>query len=366
VATPFAQRGHFEGRAERPIRVMIVDDSLVARTFIARMLEGRPEFEVVGSAADAETAMRLLATLRPDSVLLDVEMPGTDGLTALPELIGRAQGAHVVIVSSGAAEGGAQAVRALALGAADTLLKPAAGDFAGRFAQTLAERLLRLGHARQAGARDSDQVGEAASPVAGQPGGGAIECIAIGASTGGMTALSAFFGRLPPTISAPILVTQHLPATFMPFFAAQLEETTGRPTSVATAGARLMRGAILVAPGDGHLRVERTPACVKVRLDRGAVSSGCLPSVDPMFESMARTYGPRGLGVVLSGMGRDGLIGAGAIVAAGGEVLVQDQQSSVVWGMPGSIANAGLAAAVLPPSLIAQRIGGRAERGSWR
>ena len=353
----FGQRLDHAAERTRPIRVMIVDDSIVARSIFARMLEGR-EFEVVATAAHAESAIGQLATHKVDVILLDIQMPGIDGITALPRILAASQGARVLIVSSACDEGGAATVKALALGAADTLLKPGAGAFAGRFAETLTDRLLRIGHAP----RSPEPAAAPAPPAAAEPAPhrGPIECLAIGASTGGIHALSAFFGALPRDFDAPILVTQHLPAEFMPYFAAQLHDMTGRKAMVASDGARLCPGELLVAPGDGHLRLIRFRDSVRVRIDRTPSVSGCLPSVDPMFASVAEMFGASAAAVVLSGMGRDGVIGAADIAAAGGEILAQDAGSSVVWGMPGAVATAGLASAVMPPERIAQRIGRRA------
>ena len=362
---------------ESPIRLMIVDDSIVARAVISRMLEPRPEFEIVGSAANVDQALELLDRVLVDIILLDVEMPGTDGLTALPTLLARSRGARVLIVSSAAEQGAAATIKALTLGAADTLLKPGAGNFAGRFAEALAERLLRIGPAARDpsprhGAPQSPAppgITAPAVPAAPEQDGpppapsGPIECLAIGASTGGVNALTALFKALPARFDVPILITQHLPAVFMPYFVAQLREIAGRTAILATEGARLQPGEILVAPGDGHLCLVRGRDAVRVHIDRARAASGCMPSVDPMLASLARVFGAGGVGVVLSGMGRDGLLGATEMAASGGEILVQNAETSVVWGMPGAVANAGLAAAVLDPARIARRIGQRA--GTW-
>lgn len=367
ASTPRAPgaRTDTQRRAQRPVRVLIVDDSIVARTVFTRMLDS-PAFEIVAAAGNADHAIELLGIHKVDIILLDVEMPGTDGLTALPRILEASDGARVLIVSSACAEGAAATVKALTLGAADTLLKPGAGSFAGRFGQVLTDRLLRIGHAPSR--PPAVAVAAATADSAGSP--GPIACLAIGASTGGLHALSAFFRALPATFDAPILVTQHLPAEFMPYFAAQLQDMAGRKATVARDGTRLVPGEMLIAPGEGHLRLIRFPDGIRARIDRSPAASGCMPSVDPMFASCAEIYGAAAVGVVLSGMGRDGSIGAGALVSAGGEILAQDAGTAVVWGMPGAVANAGLAAAVLPPDGIAQRIGRRAASGeagrSWR
>ena len=188
---------------------------------------------------------------------------------------------------------------------------------------------------------------------------GPIGCIAIGASTGGLHALSAFFRALPVEVAVPVLITQHLPAAFMPYFAAQIQDIAGRRAKVAVDGDRPSADRMLIAPGDAHLCLMPSTDGPRVRLERLAAPSGCLPSVDPMLASVAALYGRAGIGVVLTGMGRDGAVAARTLGDAGGEVLVQDQASSVIWGMPGAVAAAGQAMGVLPPAAIAARIGFR-------
>ncbi|MGZ8998406.1 MAG: response regulator, partial [Allosphingosinicella sp.] len=212
---------------------MIVDDSSVARAVLSRMLSGRKEFEIVALAGNAGEAIDALKSVKVDIVLLDVEMPGTSGIEALPEILRLGGGARVLIVSSLAEDGAEAAVRALALGAADTLPKPGTGIFAGRFSDVLAERLLRIGHVVAAVAEREDSgkpVRLRASPD------GRIGCLALGASTGGLHATTEFLRALPAMVGAPLLITQHLPAIFMPYFARQLESASGRLTRVAVDG----------------------------------------------------------------------------------------------------------------------------------
>lgn len=342
--------------AIRPIRLLIVDDSAVARAVLARMVGANAAFEIAATVSSADAALAFLSGAEVDIVLLDIEMPGLDGLTALPEIIDASRGARVLIVSSSAEEGATATMRALTLGAADTLAKPGAGAFGGRFAAVLVERLLRIGHAPRT------------RPTAPQPApevrlqhlsSGPIDCLAIGASTGGLHALSLMLKALPTGFDAPILVTQHLPATFMPYFAAQIAEIAKRPTVVAEDGAVLRRGHIYVAPGDGHLCCMKTGASVRVSISAEPVASGCMPSVDPMFASVGELFEGRCVGVVLTGMGRDGTLGAERMRACGGDILVQSRDSSVIWGMPGSVATAGLASAILAPHHLAELIGRR-------
>jgi two-component system chemotaxis response regulator CheB len=346
---------------------MIVDDSQIARAVLSRMISMHRDLEVAATAGNAAEALDALKSVRVDIVLLDVEMPGTSGLEALPEILRRGDGARVMIVSSTAEDGAEATVRALALGATDTLPKPGRGTFGGRFSETLAERLRSIG--RVPGRRTpalplaSAAVEPAPMAVRAMPG-APLGCLALGASTGGLHALSEFLRALPREIGAPILLTQHLPASFMPFFARQIEAASGRLTRIAEHGLPLQPEQILLAPGDAHLEVARDGGRGFVRLGHEPVSSGCRPSVDPMLWWLGEAYGERGLGVVFSGMGRDGLVGSTRLVNAGGAVIVQDQHSSAVWGMPRAVAEAGLASAILPPADLARRVAARAEVAS--
>ena len=215
--------------------------------------------------------------------------------------------------------------------------------------------MLRLGKARPAAFNESREP-QLLRAVAQNP----VACLAIGASTGGLHALAAFFASLPRTFDAPILVTQHLPPVFMSFFADQLSALSGRVARVASDGDIVKRGDILVAPGDKHLGLMRRGRKVCVALLDHAAASRCCPSVDPMFSALADVYGDGALGVVLTGMGRDGEIGAGAIAAVGGTIIVQDVVSSAVWGMPGTVARAGLASLIAAPASLATYV---AQRG---
>jgi len=345
-----------EERRSGPIRVAIVDDSAIARAVLGRMVSSQPGIEVVAEARDAAEAVRLLPAARAEIVLLDVEMPGESGLEALPAILAAAGGARVLVVSCLCERGAASSVEALARGAADTLPKPGVESFGGRFSTVLAERIRTLARPRRLPSREP---GVGAFELRPMPE-GRLGCLALGASTGGLHAIAGFLAALPPRIGAPLLVTQHLPETFMPFFARQIEAASGRPVRIAGDGIDLRSDEILLAPGDAHLALVRDGARVSVALRREPAASGCMPSVDVMLASVAAVYGRGGLGIVLSGMGRDGLSGARALVERGGAVFVQDRASSAVWGMPGAIAQAGLASAVLPPPELGRR---SAQRG---
>jgi len=350
---------------------MIVDDSMVARAVLSRMVETDGGFEIAAVAGTAEDAIEALGQVRVDVILLDLEMPGAGGLQSIPKILKAARGAQVLIVSNLADEGAEETVAALALGAADTMPKPGTGRFNGRFSEVLLSKLRALGHARgpenfrlaEEPRPERKAHGTPATPeMAREP----LELVAIGASTGGIHALASLFEALPPKIGVPILVTQHLPAPFMTVFARQLATASGRPAMIADDGMRLSPDQIVIAPGDSHLNLDRTGDRLIVRLSRQKVISGCLPSVDPMLATAASVVGPGALGVILTGMGRDGNEGASRLVAAGGSILAQDEESSAVWGMPRAVVEAGLACGVLPPVKIARRIARRAEEALCR
>ena len=349
---------------EPPIRLLIVDDSSVARAVLSRMLGPQPGLEVVASASCVADALALLRATTVDIVLLDIEMPGSSGLDGLPAIIEAGRGARVLIVSSIAEHGAEAAVRALSLGATDTMPKPGSGMFGGQFAQGLADRLRRIGCVgaiRRDGAATPTGKLPLREVANWQP-----ACIAIGASTGGIHAINEFVGRLPTRTGVPIFLTQHLPPLFMPYFARQVALSSGRPTRVVADGDPVVADEIHVAPGTAHLTLVRRRGRVEVRLDTAPAASGCLPSVDPMLAAVAEVYGRGGVGVVLSGMGRDGLIGSSRLVASGGVVLAQDQASSAIWGMPRAVAETGLATVVAHPAELARRIAAQLGGGAWK
>ncbi|HET9356225.1 MAG TPA: chemotaxis-specific protein-glutamate methyltransferase CheB [Sphingomicrobium sp.] len=343
-----------------PIRLMIVDDSMVARAVLSRMIESDGGFEIVAVAGSAEDAIESLSTTRVDVVMLDLEMPGAGGLKSIPAILKAARGARVLIVSTLAEEGAEATVTALAMGAADTLPKPGTGRFNGTFSNVLLSKLRALGRRRD---QDMALPGAPASrPQAIAPRAmvsGPVRLLALGASTGGIHALGTFFHHFPRRIGAPILVTQHLPEPFMAVFARQLAVASQRETVVAADGLRLLPDRVILAPGDASMTLDMSGGHLIVRLDHARSASGYLPSVDPMLASAGAMLGREALGVVFSGMGRDGLEGARALVAAGGSVLIQDEASCAVWGMPRAVAEAGLPCAILPPGGLAERIAER-------
>lgn len=343
------------GRLGGPVkkRVMIVDDSLVARTVLSRIVEGEPDFEIVAKATTGEMAIARLAETAVDVILLDLEMPGIGGIGALPRILELARGAQVLVVSALTAEGAEHTLAALSMGAADTLLKPRAGQFDAEYTRALVGKIRALAvRARSAPAKAGEQAPRPLrQALPARP-----QALAIGASTGGIHALCLLLAALPKRFDLPIFVAQHLPETFMDTLSRQLAAASGRPAMVAGPGTVAASGRIHVAPGDGHLIVAREAGRLVTRIARFASPSGCTPSVDPLFDSLADATGGQAIGVVLSGMGRDGASGAARLVNAGGLVFAQDAATSAVWGMPRAVAEAGLASAVLPPAGIAARV----------
>ncbi|WP_186402362.1 chemotaxis-specific protein-glutamate methyltransferase CheB [Sphingopyxis sp. P1IMeth2] len=344
--------------AARTVRVMLVDDSLVVRSILERIVDGRPGLTVCASVASAHDALAFLASEPVDVVVLDIEMPGMSGIDALPHILRSAVNARVLILSSNCVEGGPAAIDALSLGASDTLAKPGRGSFSGRFAEILTDRILSLGQrqpnppeARLARREIPPPVPVAFDTAA------PLACIAVAASTGGIPAFTNFLVNLDPRISAPILLTQHLPDAFMEFYARQIATMTVRTVRVAAAGMPVLPNHIYLAPGDAHLMVVNAGRRQEIALDRRPVDNGCCPSADPMLASVADVYGAGGVAVVLSGMGRDGATGAARLKDAGGTVLAQAPESCVIWGMPGAVAKAGIAAATLNPDAIALMLG---------
>jgi two-component system, chemotaxis family, protein-glutamate methylesterase/glutaminase len=332
---------------------MLVDDSAIVRGFMRRWIEEEPRIELVKACSDGQQAVNEVAAVRPDVIVLDIEMPNMDGLSALPQLRKAAPDARIVMASTLTAAGAAQTVKALALGAADFIAKPQASAFGSvdTYRRELIEKIVGLGQRA---------VGRAAAPAAAitlrpKPLHAAPPAaMLIAASTGGPTALPAFLAPIARRIDAPILIVQHMPASFTPVFAEKIEAAIGKHCREAREGDTLSSGTVLLAPGDRHMRIARCPAGRMIHLDQGEPVNFCRPAADPLFESAAAAFGSRLLCVVLTGMGHDGRAGAAKIVEAGGRVIVQDEASSVVWGMPGAVAQAGYAEAVKPLKDLSQ------------
>ena len=339
-------------RAGDVARVMICDDSVVIRGAVTRMLEGDPQIRVVARAADGRQALGEIARLRGeiDVVVLDIEMPVMDGMEALPLLLRAAPGLRVIMASTLTTRGADIAMRALRLGAADYVPKPAAAAIADdSFRRELLAKVKGLARLRRA------PVGMAAGAmqVLRAAGVGRPKLLAVGSSTGGPQALFTLVQGLGRTLPVPVVMTQHMPASFVPILAEHLGKLGGMPCHVARDGETLEPGCIVLAPGDRHLLVEAVGGVLRARVSDDPPENFCRPAVDPMLRSASIACGGRVLAVMLTGMGHDGLAGTRQVVAAGGTAIAQDEATSVVWGMPGAIASAGLCHAVLPLPAIA-------------
>lgn len=335
----------------RSADIVIIDDSAVVRTALGRMIQRNDGLRVAATFAGAAHAIAWLEYNRADVIMLDINMPGIDGLSAMPALIAAANGAPILIVSSAAKAGAEATVRSLALGAADTLEKPAAG-FDSAFEIELVRRAIALARGRLArGSVAREPIALRHSPTE-RP-----KLLALGASTGGIHALESFIVALPEDFDTPILITQHLPTAFVPFFTQQLAQRTGRDARVAIDGLAITRRTITVAPGDAHLGLMGAPATLRAMLRDDVVASRCRPSLDIMLSDVAATCGGDALAIVLTGMGSDGCIGAQDLVRAGGNVLAQDAASATIWGMPGAVARAGLASRLDTPAALARFVG---------
>jgi len=378
------------GRRGDAYRVMVVDDSAVVRGLVTRFIEQDPDMQVVASVGNGQRALDQLARANPEVVVLDVEMPVMDGLTALPKLLAAQKGLQVIMSSTLTKENADVTVRALKAGAADYVTKPSNRGLVTEadFQEQLRTKVKALGEAvrRSAGgprpwgrtdaeARRPGEPRQDRSP-AGEPGASVStagrasaatpvalrglptlppQVVAIGSSTGGPQALFEVLTNLG-RIAQPILITQHMPATFTALLADHIARQTKLPCREAQDGDELSGGHIYVAPGGYHMVVRRETDGIRIRLSEAPPENFCRPSVDPMLRSLAEVYGGRVLAVILTGMGHDGLNGCEAVVRAGGNVVAQDEPSSVVWGMPGAVAKAGLCSAVLPLSEIAPQL----------
>ena len=373
------------GTVANPIRVMVVDDSAVIRGLLTRTLEADPDIAVVASVGNGQMAISALGRADTDVIVLDIEMPVMDGLTALPQLLKVSPDVKVIVASTLTQKNAQISLKALSAGASDYVAKPSSTQLnaATDFKRELIDKVKALGRARRGARQRSGGAKSAAKsdlpfrpPVSSKPTGPTPivlrtasrvppSVIAIGSSTGGPQALFAVLGALPSSLQLPILITQHMPPTFTTILAQHLSRVANRPAAEAVDGEAIKPGHIYLAPGDFHMRVEASGTDRVLRLSKDAPENFCRPAVDPMLRSIAQVYGPAVLTVILTGMGSDGAKGGQTIVAAGGTVLAQDETTSVVWGMPGAAAAAGICSAILSLSDIAPNIvrlaaGGRA------
>lgn len=330
----------------RTIRVVIVDDSALVRRLIATALRSAADIEIVGVAEDGIQAIEVVDRERPDVVTLDIEMPRMDGLGALSVIRERHPRLPVIMFSTLTERGATATLDALSRGASDYVTKPSntgqIGDGIAAVRDQLVPRIRALAGVRKLVPASVSQRKPAPAPTT------AVRAVVIGCSTGGPDALARLLPKLPADLGVPVMIVQHMPPVFTTLLAQRLDKLSPLSVCEAAPGSAVEAGTVLLAPGDFHLRVRGSAGNARAALDQGPQENFCRPAVDVLFRSAAEVYGAGTLAVVLTGMGQDGMLGARQIVGAGGRVLVQDADSSVVWGMPGSVANAGLAAGVLP------------------
>lgn len=364
------------------INVMLVDDSSVVRGLLTRALEQDPHIKIIAQAADGQIAIEMATKHRPDIIILDVEMPNMDGLTAIPLLLKVDPGVRILMASKLTRKSASISLQALELGAADYIAKPEV-DGLDAFYRELNAKVRALGQ-KKIGISGSlaPSPAPSAPPLASQPENkwrsfapaamaapeapvaktklqpvtttNAIHAIAIASSTGGPQALmSIFAGMKGKPLYVPIFITQHMPALFTTVLAEHIANASGFPAAEGKEGEVVKPGHIYVAPGDYHMLVERKGRDCVIRLNQDPLVNFCRPSADPMFQSISQVYGKHVLAAVLTGMGRDGADGAEIIASHGGVVIAQDEESSVVYGMPRVTAERGVCSKILPLSEIA-------------
>jgi two-component system, chemotaxis family, protein-glutamate methylesterase/glutaminase len=371
------------------IRVMIVDDAIVVRGLLVRWIEAEPGLQVVASLRSGREAIEQVERANPDVVILDVDMPDIDGITALPRLFEKRRDLVVIMSSTLTRRNAEVSLRALSLGAADYVPKPESTreiTNSASFRRDLIEKIRVLGARRKQRLSSARTLPWAVPPAKSRGAGASLRhvpspdtapaapdpsiklrpmpavaprVLLIGSSTGGPQALGAIVASIGRIIDqAPVLITQHMPPTFTTILAEILARASGRQVQEAVDGEAVRPGHIYIAPGGRHMRAVRRDGVPSIALDDGAPINFCKPAVDPMFSSAAEAWGNANLALVLTGMGSDGTRGAADVVAAGGSVIAQDEETSVVWGMPGSVTRAGLCSAVLPIDQIAAKLNG--------
>jgi two-component system chemotaxis response regulator CheB len=345
---------HAADQRDAPARVMVCDDSVAIRGAISRMLESDPAINVVARVANGQAAIEQLRRTPADVVVLDIEMPVMDGLAALPLLLKQDPELRVIIASTLTMRGADTTLRALRLGAADYLPKPSSVEATADegFRRDLLEKVKVLARRRKRGSMAAAPVGQSSRPAPRHR----PRLLAIGSSTGGPQALFTLVKDLGLSVNVPVVMTQHMPASFTPLLAAHINRLGFLPCAEAQDQEPLRPGRIYLAPGDRHLIVEGPTCMLRARLSSAPPENFCRPSVDPMLRSAAAATDGRVLVAMLTGMGHDGLAGTRAVVDAGGAAIAQDADSSIVWGMPGAIAQAGLCHAILPLHHMAAKL----------
>ena len=333
-------------------RVLIVDDSVVIRRSLASALSRSPDLEVTGAAPSGRIALMKIPLLHPDVVILDAEMPEMDGVETLAAIRKTFPGTAVIMLSPANERGAAATLEALALGATDYVTTPEIAVVLAGGTETLASELVEKINLLGARVLDAQLNSNSLALASGGPKaidspgsqtGTRVDVLAVGVSTGGPNALMNLLSAFPPNFPVPILIVQHMPPLFTKLLAARLAKECKVRVTEGSSREAIQQGGAWIAPGDFHMTVEKKGGTVRIQTQRGSPENSCRPAVDVLFRSVAKVYGPHALGVVMTGMGEDGLRGCQEIRAAGGQVLVQDEASSVVWGMPGAVVKAGAA-----------------------
>ena len=366
-----------------PCRVMLVDDSAVTRGLVSRILEADPQIDVVASVNDGQMAINSFKRTPVDVIVLDVEMPVMDGLTALPKLIEVDPAACIIVLSTLTKQNATTTIRALQMGATECMLKPSSSrelNTAEDFKTELIRKTKTLcTTARKKGVRPSDptkrrprprlphEIKPAITPpekieTRGSNNLPVPDAIAIGSSTGGPQALFEVLKHLKNSIRQPVFITQHMPGTFTNILASHIAKQCEVDCVEASDGDPVIDGRIYVAPGGYHMTVVSREGQQFIELNQEPPENFCRPAVDPMMRSIVNVYGRRVLALILTGMGQDGLKGCQAVVEAGGSVLAQDEETSVVWGMPGAVANAGICNEIIPLNEIGPKLHNYATR----
>jgi two-component system, chemotaxis family, protein-glutamate methylesterase/glutaminase len=351
----------------RKIRVLIVDDSVVFRVLLSKLLGTDGGIEVTGRAENGQVALKKIAHSVPDIVTLDVDMPVLDGLETLAEIRKLYPTLPVIMLSATTASGAADTLEALQRGASDYVVKPSESN--GGSARLIEELIPKINALGRPPAPASETTRTA--PVLRSTGvhrrisigkGSEVYAVALGVSTGGPNALAALLPSLPSDLATPVLVVQHMPPMFTRILAERLNREAKAHVVEAHDGQRVEPGTVYIAPGDFHMEVCGSPGSAVLRMNRNPKEHSVRPAVDVLFRSVANVYGSNALGVVLTGMGKDGLAGCEVLAEKGCPIITQDEATSVVWGMPGFVTQAGLATKTLPLSLIGPEISRRVGR----
>lgn len=353
------------------IRVLVVDDAVVVRRIVSDVLTADSDLEVVGTAANGRIALAKIPQTNPDVVTLDVEMPEMDGLETLAAIRKLHPRLPVIMFSTLTERGATTTLDALTLGASDYVTKPSNVGSVAAAQQSLREQLIpkikllcgKVDNSARAAAQFHRNVVSPAARAASVKSSAPIEIVAIGVSTGGPNALAQVIPSLPVDFPVPIVIVQHMPPVFTRLLAERLSAQSALKVREAASGEEVLAGNIYLAPGNYHMIVKREGPTIRLQTNQDPPENSCRPAVDVLFRSVVEAYGARCLGVILTGMGQDGLRGCERIRESGGRNIVQDEASSVVWGMPGFVARAGLADQTLPLNMIAAEIGRQVAKG---